>query len=64
MYILQKCSLKYVVIDKDGETISTFQPNLRHKDDIDISIIPITPTQYKVSLDSITENQLNHISQS
>ena len=61
--IFSKNALKYVVIDKEEETIFTFQPNLRHKDDIDISIIPITPTQYKVSLDSITDDELNHITQ-
>ena len=41
--IFSKNVLKCVVIDKDWETIVSFQPNLRHKDDIDISIIPITP---------------------
>ena len=39
--------LKYNVIDANGISVTTYKPNLRHKDDLDLLTIPITPADYK-----------------
>ena len=50
--------LKYNVIDSNGISVITYKPNLRHKDDLDLSTIPITPADYKNCLSDVTAEEL------
>ena len=38
--------------------MTTYKPNLRHKDDVDLSKIPITPADYKNCLTDVTAQEL------
>ena len=50
--------LKYIVIDANGKPVTTYKPNLRHKDDLDLSNIPITPADYKNCFSNVTAEEL------